>query len=330
MSIKGIIALGAQKEALEEYDIAHLDESKEENSSRKTSRVIVIIPAYNEAHSIEDIIHKTREFSTLIIVVDDGSNDGTSDLCRSLNVRVIRNSRRMGKGIALKRGIIEAIRYDPDIVVTLDADGQHDPFDLPKLLEPILNSEADIVIGSRYFNAAMRELPYRRRIGLSIINRLNALLTRTSVKDSQSGFRAYDKNVIEKIVGYTSTGYGVETEQLALADSYGFRIVEVPVKIRYYGLKKTSNKNSYLHGGTIIFTIIRILFEKKPLTLFGLLGVALLVGALGTGTQMLVLFNDTRYFSIPLGLLTLGLVLCGAFLLLVAVIFYTLSKIRLK
>ncbi|MGH9987744.1 MAG: glycosyltransferase family 2 protein, partial [Nitrososphaeraceae archaeon] len=231
---------------------------------------------------------------------------------------------------ALKRGIIEAIRYDPDIVVTLDADGQHDPFDIPKLLGPILNSEADIVIGSRYFEVDMRELPQQRRIGLSIINRLNTLLTRTNVKDSQSGFRAYDKSVIEKIVGYTATGYGVETEQLALADSYGFRIVEVPVKIRYRGLKKTSNKNSYLHGGIIIFTILRILFEKKPITFFGFSGIALLITALVTGTEMFVLFNETRYFSIPLGLLTLGLALCSSFLLLVGVIFYTFSKIRLK
>ena len=81
---------------------------------------------------------------------------------------------------------------------------------------------------------------------------------------------------------------------------------------------------------TIIFTILRILFEKRPLTFFGLSGCALLVAALVTGTEMLVLFNDTRYFSIPLGLLTLGLALCSAFLLLVGVIFYTFSKIRLK
>jgi glycosyltransferase involved in cell wall biosynthesis len=322
--------LTIQKGALGESEIASSKGSKREDDSRKESRVIVVIPAFNEAHTIEDIISKTRKFASLIVVVDDGSGDDTARLCKSLNVIVIRNSRRMGKGIALKRGIIEAIRYDPDIVVTLDADGQHDPFDMPKLLEPILNSEADIVIGSRYSSSSTQEIPHMRRIGLSIVNKLNSLLTRTKVKDSQSGFRAYDKNVIEKVVGYTSTGYGVETEQLALADSYGFRIVEVPVRIKYYGLKKTSNRNSYLHGGTIILTIIRILFEKKPLTLFGLLGLVLLLGASGTGMQMLILFNETRYFSIPLGLLTLGLVLCGAFLLLVGVIFYTLAKIRLR
>jgi glycosyltransferase involved in cell wall biosynthesis len=296
----------------------------------ETSRIIVVIPAFNEAQTIGDVISKTKKFSSIIIVVDDGSDDGTSDVCRSLNVKVLRNSRRMGKGIALKRGIIEAIGYDPDIVVTLDADGQHDPCEMPRLLLPIQNSEADIVIGSRYPNTANAEIPYRRRIGLSIINKFNAALTRTNVKDSQSGFRAYDKSVIERIIAYTSTGYGVETEQLALADSYGFRIVEVPITIRYEGLKKTSNKNPYLHGSIIIFTIIRLLFEKKPLTLFGLSGVALLISAIGTGTEMLIIFNETRYFSIPLGLITLGLVLCGGFLLLVSVIFYSLSKIRLR
>jgi glycosyltransferase involved in cell wall biosynthesis len=322
--------LGSQNEVLEKDDMDHFDESEGKNRPSKRSRIIVVIPAYNEAQSIENIISKTRELSTFIIVVDDGSSDGTSELCKSLNVGVIRNARRMGKGIALKRGIIEAIRYDPDIVVTIDADGQHDPYDMPKLLAPILNAEADIVIGSRYLNSAMRELPYRRRVGLSIINGLNTLLTRTHVKDSQSGFRAYDKSAVEQIITFTSTGYGVETEQLALADSYGFRIVEVPVTIRYKGLKKTSNTNSFLHGGIIIFTIIRILFEKRPLTLFGLSGVGLLIAALGTGTQMLGIFNETRYFSIPLGLVTLGLVLCGGFLILVSIIFYTLSKMRLK
>jgi glycosyltransferase involved in cell wall biosynthesis len=325
-----IISLQEQKQDTQEHDLEHLQNSRENYRNAKESKVVVVIPAYNEAKTIEDIIYKTRKISTLIVVVDDGSNDGTAELSRSLNVKVVRNSRRMGKGIALKRGIIEAVKYDPDIVVTLDADGQHDPFEMPKLLQPILRSEADITIGSRYFDAAIRELPPKRRIGLSIINKLNSLLTRTKVKDSQSGFRAYDKGVIEKIVGYTATGYGVETEQLALADSYGFRIVEVPVKIKYHGLKKTSNANSYLHGGTIIFTIIRILFEKKPLTFFGLSGTALLVAALVTGTEMFALFNETRYFSIPLGLLTLGLALCSSFLLLVGVIFYTFSKIRLK
>ena len=156
------------------------------------------------------------KYSGIIIVVDDGSSDATSRICRSLGVKVIRNGRRMGKGIALKRGILDAIKHNPDIVVTLDGDGQHNPDDIPKIIEPILRSEADIVIGSRYYGDSMKELPLKRRLGLRTINRLNILLTRTHIRDSQSGFRAYDKDALERVLSYTSTGYGVETEQLAL------------------------------------------------------------------------------------------------------------------
>ncbi|MGH9984860.1 MAG: glycosyltransferase, partial [Nitrososphaeraceae archaeon] len=92
--------MGFQKQDNKKYDIAQLESPKDEQSNQTKSKVVVIIPAYNEAHIIEDIIRKTKELSTLVIVVDDGSNDGTLEVCRSMNVKVIRNSRRMGKGIA--------------------------------------------------------------------------------------------------------------------------------------------------------------------------------------------------------------------------------------
>ena len=301
-----------------------------ETRNAKKSNVVAVIPAHNEASTIEEVITTTRKYAADIIVVDDGSSDETLKICRSSNVRIIRNSRRMGKGVALKRGIIDAMKLNPEIVVTLDGDGQHDPDDIPKLIHPIQESEADIVIGSRYKSDALDELPFRRKLGLMLVNRVNVLLTRTHVIDSQSGFRAYDGNIIEKIISYTSTGYGVETEQLALADSYGFVIAEVPIFMHYKGLKNTSKTNSFRHGSIIIFTILRILCEKRPLLFFGLTGVALLLIAIGTGTQMLILFNETRYFSIPLGLISLGLVLCGGFLILVSFIFYVLAKIRVR
>ena len=296
----------------------------------RNCNLVAVIPVHNEESCIREVVTKTEKYATNIIVVDDGSTDETLKICRSLGVKVIRNSRRMGKGVALKRGIIEAMKLSPEIIVTLDGDGQHDPEDIPKLISPIQQTEADIVIGSRFERDALEEIPSKRKIGLHLINKTNTLLTRSRIVDSQSGFRAYDGAIIDKIISYTSTGYGVETEQLALADSYGFVITEVPVLIRYKGLKSTSKKNSLHHGAIIMFTILRILFEKRPLTFFGLSGVALLILALFTGTQMLHLFNDTRYFSIPLGLIALGLVLCGGFLILVSFIFYALAKIRLR
>ena len=301
-----------------------------DKNQMRNCKLVAVIPVHNEAHSISNVIRKTEQYASHIIVVDDGSIDETFKICRSLGVKVIRNSRKMGKGVALKRGIIDAMKLTPDIIVTLDGDGQHDPDDIPKLIGPIQQTEADIVIGSRYDKKALAEVPSTRKIGLSVINKTNMLLTRSRIVDSQSGFRAYDGTIMDKIISYTSTGYGVETEQLALADSYGFVIAEVPILIKYRGLKNTSKQNSFQHGAIIMFTILRILFEKRPLIFFGLSGAVLLLVALGMGTQMLHLFNETRYFSIPLGLIALGSVLCGGFLILLGFIFYVLGKIRMR
>ena len=128
-------------------------------------------------------------------MIDDGSSDSTASICHSLGVTVIRNSRRMGKGLALKRGLIEALKHNPDIVVILDADGQHSPSDIPKLTRPIEELEADIVIGSRYSKKTAQEIPRLRKFGLSVINKLSSYLIKTRIKDSQSGFRAYGKRI---------------------------------------------------------------------------------------------------------------------------------------
>ena len=292
--------------------------------------VIAIIPAYNESRNIGKIIAETSKYVTIIIVVDDGSEDNTAELAMSKNTKVIRTRRNMGKGTALKRGLVECLKYNPDIIVTLDADGQHDPADIPKLLEPIKNGEADIVIGSRCDNNSLSEIPMVRGFGLSFINFVNRSLMKSTIKDSQSGFRAYAKSILSMISNYNSTGYGVETEQLATAELYGFHIVEVPVTIRYRGLENTSKKNSILVGANIISTIFRIVVERRPLLFFGLAGIILFGASVITTSEMLILFNETRYFSIPLALITLGFAIMGTLLILISFLFHTLKRIREK
>jgi glycosyltransferase involved in cell wall biosynthesis len=298
--------------------------------STKNLVVIAIIPAYNESRNIGKIIADTSKYVTIIIVVDDGSQDNTAELAMSKNTKVIRTRRNMGKGTALKRGLVECLKYNPDIIVTLDADGQHDPADIPKLLEPIKNGEADIVIGSRCDNNSLSEIPMVRGFGLSFINFINRSLMKSTIKDSQSGFRAYAKSILSMISNYNSTGYGVETEQLATAELYGFHIVEVPVTIRYRGLENTSKKNSILVGANIISTIFRIVVERRPLLFFGLAGIILFGASVITTSEMLILFNETRYFSIPLALITLGFAIMGTLLLLISFLFHTLKRIREK
>jgi hypothetical protein len=157
---------------------------------------------------------------------------------------------------------------------------------------------------------------------------VNKVLTETTVTDSQSGFRAYKKNVLNIISNYESSGYGAETEQLARAESYGLHIMEVPINIKYRGLLNTSKQNSVLHGANILSAIFKIAVERRPLLFFGLSGIILIMIAIIPISDMMLIFNKTRYFSIPLALITLGLAGIGTLLILASLIFYVLKRIR--
>ena len=297
------------------------------SSQKAQPSVAAIIPAYNESRNIASIIVETSKYVSFVIVVDDGSIDNTKEIAGTTNAFVIRNKLNMGKGFALKRGIIECLKYNPDIVVTIDADGQHDPSEIPKLLNPIISEEADVVIGSRYEKESYTDPPFHRRIGLSTLNGINRLLVRSSVKDTQSGYRAYTKNVLSTVLKCDSSGYGVEVEQLAALEGSGFRIVEVPVTIRYKGLENTSKKRPVSHGIHILSAIFRIVEEKQPLY-FGLSGLILAGISLYPAALLLAHYNETRYFSLPLGLLTFGFLFVGSMLVLVSLIFYALKRIK--
>jgi len=125
---------------------------------------------------------------------------------------------------------------------------------------------------------------------------------------------------------YASTGFGVETEQLAKAELYGLRIVEVPVTIRYKGLK-TSKQSPFLHGMRIVSTILDIAVEKRPLLFFGLSGVILMIGSIITTVIVAQLYTKTTYFSIPLTLVALGFVLLGFMLVLISLVLHELKRI---
>jgi len=311
-------------------DSSYIGEASQINYKRseKSPVVMAIIPAYNESASIGKIVSETSKHVSSVIVVDDGSSDNTAEVAASMNARVVRNRYKNGKGAALKRGLIECLKYNPDIVITLDGDGQHDPAEIPKLLEPIENEEADIVIGSRYQRTSYvnLEIPRYRRIGLSFIDFMNRNLINSKIKDTQSGFRVYTKDVIRMMSNYSSTGFGVETEQLAKAELYGLRIVEVPVTIRYKGLK-TSKQSPFLHGMRIVSTILDIAVEKRPLLFFGLSGVILMIGSIITTVIVAQLYTKTTYFSIPLTLVALGFVLLGFMLVLISLVLHELKRI---
>ncbi|RLF91581.1 glycosyltransferase family 2 protein [Thermococci archaeon] len=191
----------------------------------KGFKITVVIPAYNEGKRIGSVLSKIPDFVDEVIVVDDGSEDNTSEIARSFGVNVIRLERNSGKGAALREGIK---RTSGDIIVLMDADGQHNPKEIPKLLEPIVQGNADFVIGKRIVKKGKR--PLIRKLSNWITSTLISLKVGERIEDSQSGFRAVKKEFIPKI---TSDRYEVETEILIKAKKLGARIVEVPISTRY-------------------------------------------------------------------------------------------------
>jgi hypothetical protein len=155
---------------------------------------------------------------------------------------------------------------------------------------------------------------------------LGRKLLKADVKDTQTGFRAFNPKSLAILAEVDSKGFGIESEQIALALKKGLRIVEVPVTIRYKGLPKTSKKQFFLHGGEIIATILRLVVEDRPLLCLGIPGAVLMLTAIALGAYLLLLFNTTRYFSIPMAIIMLGASLGGITLMVAALTLYGLNK----
>ncbi len=276
--------------------------------------ILAGIPAYNEEKTIAKVILLTKKYVDKIIVVDDGSTDMTGEIARALGAEVIRHRVNRGKGEALKTIFKKVKEEKPDVLVLLDADDQHNPHDIPKLVEPILRGEADIVIGSRFL--AGSKVPLGRRIGLVALSKLIGKSLDGKITDPLSGFRALSRRTYESIE-LNEEGYGVEVEMLLLAREKGLRVVEVPTKIRYDQDVKTSKRGALFQATEIIGSIIRRTVWKHPLVYLGVPGVVLLcLGLFLTVLLVFVpsfliksaLFSSTITFTIPVFILT-GIVL---------------------
>jgi len=298
--------------------------------SQNKLHVVACIPAFNEEKTIASVIVKAMRHVDKIIVCDDGSTDLTREIAEKLGAEVIRHERNMGKGMALRSMLAKAREFNPDIVVMLDADGQHDADEIPRLVKPIEMDEADFVIGSRFIEGAKSDAPLYRRLGLRLINSLSSKTAKTSVKDTQSGFRAFNAQCLKELEEAESSGFGIESEQVVLAAKKGLRMLEVPITIRYKGLEKTSKKSPVFHGGEVIAVILRLFIEEKPLVYLGLPGAVLITLALASGAYLLLLFNSTRYFSVPIAIITLGALFTGMILFITSLILYAITRLARK
>ncbi len=292
-------------------------------TTSKKPYIVACIPAYNEEKTIAKVILKTKKYVDKVIVCDDGSTDMTSEISIALGAEVIRHERNMGKGAAIRSLFKKAREEIADIVITIDGDAQHDADEIPLLLKAMNETNADIVIGSRFLTEeTARKVPKYRYFG----NRLLNLITFVKdITDTQSGFRAYSKKAIE-LIQPAEMGFSVDSEILYKAVKLGLRIVEVPIGVEYQ-VHKPSKSGPIFHALDVALSMIKQVSIRHPLIFYGIPGVISLFIALGAGLMLIHLFNTTRYFSIPLALVTVGFGIAGAILCSTAIMLWILISL---
>jgi glycosyltransferase involved in cell wall biosynthesis len=196
-------------------------------------RRLAIVPAYNEAEAIESVISEIRSVDPKleIVVIDDGSTDGTATRAQGLGVHVVRLPYNLGIGGAMQTGYQFARNRGFALAIQVDGDGQHDACEIHKLIQPILNGEADMAVGTRFANGARYQPPFARRIGIQLFARIVSLIVRQRVTDTTSGFRAVNRSGIMLFAADYPHDYP-EVETTVLLHRHRLRMVEVPVTMR--------------------------------------------------------------------------------------------------
>ena len=219
-------------------------------------KITVGVPAYNEEKNIAGIIQKLSEIADTIIVCNDGSTDNTGKIAEKMGAIVITHDRNLGYGGAIRSLFLKARELESDMLVTLDSDGQHRINDVIPVVDPIIKNQADLVIGSRFLTENQEDMPKYRKIGIKMITSLTNSSLENSVSDSQSGFRAYGKNILSNITP-SESGMGVSNEILMKVSKKGFKIAEVPIIVSYEG--DTSTQNPISHGASVTFSTLKFI-----------------------------------------------------------------------
>lgn len=286
-------------------------------------KIVIGIPAFNEEKNIASLIIKLKRLSYDVIVVNDGSNDTTSDIAKSLGVIVIDHNKNKGYGAAISSLFQKAKELDYDILVTFDADGQHQTTDIQRVLEPILNNKADIVIGSRFLEKTSN-IPKYRKFGIQTITKLSNVTTKNKIVDSQSGFRAYNKKVLNEITP-VENGMGVSTEILIKANKKDIKIHEISITVLYEG--ETSTHNPALHGISVIISTMKFISIEHPIKFYGLPGIIFLTIGLFFIVWTIQSFGETRQIITNVSLIGIGSTLLGVLLCTTSIILYSIVSV---
>jgi glycosyltransferase involved in cell wall biosynthesis len=227
-------------------------------------RVLAVIPALNEEETIAGVLDELRKFAPEIVplVVDDGSTDATAEIARLHGARVASLPMNLGIGGAVQTGFILAAREQFDALVQVDADGQHDPRELAKILGPLRAGEANVVIGSRFIGDAEFAHSAHRLFLIRFFARLVSLATGRTLTDTSSSFRAYDARAIAFCADNYPHGFLESIEATVLLARNGMRLTEVPVHVR----QRQAGETSLSLGRTVVYTAKVVLAIAVSLT----------------------------------------------------------------
>jgi glycosyltransferase involved in cell wall biosynthesis len=294
------------------------------SSVKPKSLVVAAIPAFNEERMIAKLVLEAQKFVDVVLVCDDGSTDKTATIAERMGADVIRHDRNLGYGAALKTLFTAARELGADVLVTLDGDGQHDPSEIPMLVEPVLENKADIVLGSRFL-CKENGIPRYRKWGIHLITKLTGAVSNQQLLDAQCGFRVYGRKALFGL-DLVETGMGSSVEILMKAKKQGLTVAEVSAKCEYKKLDKTSTQNALGHGASVLMSIIRLVVEEKPLMMLGLPGIFSLLAGAAFGVWMLQIYAVSHKITTNIALAAIAFILIGMFTIFTAITLYAISR----
>jgi glycosyltransferase involved in cell wall biosynthesis len=286
-------------------------------------KIIIGIPAFNEEKNIGAIIVKLKKKYDDILICDDGSSDMTNSIASSLGALVVRHNKNLGYGAAIKTIFNEAKKLNGDILVTFDADGQHQISEIDSVLKPIIENKAEIVIGSRFLGST-KDLPKYRKFGIKTITGLTNTVTGSKITDAQSGFRAYSKKVLTEI-SPTESGMGISTEILIKSSKKQMKLFEVPITISYEN--NSHSQEPISHGASVILSTIKHVAIERPLLYYGVTGLCFLIVGLIFGSWTIQIYSEQKIVMTNIALIGIGGVILGTILLIAGTILYSIVNV---
>jgi len=280
-----------------------------------------VLPAYNEELVIGSVVHLARKYVDKVIVVDDGSSDRTSEVARLAGAEVIQLEHNTGKAYSILLGLRRARETGCTIAVVLDADGQHDPREIPGVSALVGEGKADLVIGSRSLEKK-KGIPVYRQIGQKILDLFTNIGAKTKVTDSQSGFRALSCRALENM-DFRSDGYNIESDMISHFSKLGFSIREVPISV-IYDVPHKHKKHPLTHGAGVLTRLINLIGYRRPLLLFGVSGTLCIIVGLVAGFYAFAEYSATSKFHFVMSMGSMLFLMMGMLLVIAGLLLNTL------